>query len=507
MIAAWMLYAVVSAALIAVAAWAGERAALATRRPVRHVWTAAIALTVAWPFGAFAVATLRPAAAAPAVGEVAGPVVVSRIGTVVIEASEAALGGLPPDAIAVAAWGALTLLLAVRLVAGVVVLRRRRRAWRRATVDGVAVEVSPDTGPAVVGLNPMAVVIPEWTLQLEPHLRALVLAHEEEHRRARDPLLLVAAKLVAVLFPWNLALLWQVRRVRLAVELDCDARVLGIHPERDRYAKLLVAMAQRASVGAPVPGPALSEPVQNLSRRIVAMHTVRTSISRTRLIGYSAFGAMALVVACSVDTPTPPRNAKAAVASERDAHPDTLLVVADSVADAGDSTLVSVKAALTEARRRIAELEREVEAVRAREILRSGRDSLANPRQVRLVAAPEREVPVVERGAVGRTGTQPNVYFDFQVAKQAVHVAGGGRPVYPPALRDAGTEGSAVVSFVVGSDGRVEMTTFTVVRASHQQFADAVRDALPSMRFESARTADGRAVRQLVQTEFQFKVQ
>ena len=61
--------------------------------------------------------------------------------------------------------------------------------------------------------------------RLEPAARATILRHEQEHARARDHLTLLYAGLVLQqLFPWNPAIWWMCRRLRAAVELDCDQR-------------------------------------------------------------------------------------------------------------------------------------------------------------------------------------------------------------------------------------------------------------------------------------------
>src|SRR2546428_771335 len=92
---------------------------------------------------------------------------------------------------------------------------------------GRAVLVSVNVGPAVAGLWRSQVVLPEWALRLGEGERRLMLTHEDEHVRARDPWLLAAAAAAVVLAPWNPVVWWQVRRLRLVVEMDCDARVLA----------------------------------------------------------------------------------------------------------------------------------------------------------------------------------------------------------------------------------------------------------------------------------------
>jgi len=96
-------------------------------------------------------------------------------------------------------------------------------------------------------------------------------------------------------------------------------------------------------------------------------------------------------------------------------------------------------------------------------------------------------------------------YFAFQVEQPAAQAPGSASPVYPDILRQAGVEGEALVTFVVDTSGRVDVSTFKVVRSTHDLFAAAVRNALPRMRFIPA-MVDDRKVRQLVQQPFSFAI-
>jgi len=60
------------------------------------------------------------------------------------------------DTALIVVWASLTAILLARLARSVWVLRSRERTWRTAMVDGVRVKVSDDTGPAVIGIDPMA---------------------------------------------------------------------------------------------------------------------------------------------------------------------------------------------------------------------------------------------------------------------------------------------------------------------------------------------------------------
>ena len=114
----------------------------------------------------------------------------------------------------------------------------------------------------------------------------------------------------------------------------------------------------------------------------------------------------------------------------------------------------------------------------------------------------------VAAGVVGGTGPvnvdQP--YFDFQVEKPVAPLPGSQGPRYPDILRSGGVEGSVLAQFVVDTTGRVEIASFKVLRSDHAMFEQAVRSALPNMRFLSAEVG-GRKVKQLVQQPFVFALQ
>ena len=112
----------------------------------------------------------------------------------------------------------------------------------------------------------------------------------------------------------------------------------------------------------------------------------------------------------------------------------------------------------------------------------------------------------IAAGVVGGTPVSDQPYFDFQVEKPVAPVPGTGSPRYPDILRSASVEGEVLAQFVVDTTGRVEVSTFKVIRKSHDLFETAVRSALPQMRFLPAEVG-GRKVKQLVQQPFVFALQ
>ncbi|HEY8852095.1 MAG TPA: M56 family metallopeptidase [Gemmatimonadaceae bacterium] len=164
-------------------------------------------------------------------------------------------------------WG----LVSAWQVSRVVWLSRRQRAANGiATIDGIPVVVTDKMGPATVGFWHSRVLLPRWVLALPGEERRYVVRHEEEHRRAQDGRLLFLMSLPLILMPWNLAMWWQIRRLCLAVEMDCDNRVVNRLGDATAYGELLLKVA-RATSGGPRLQPAFLGGVGTLERRLTAL--------------------------------------------------------------------------------------------------------------------------------------------------------------------------------------------------------------------------------------------
>jgi beta-lactamase regulating signal transducer with metallopeptidase domain len=150
---------------------------------------------------------------------------------------------------------------------------------RKDTVDGVPVLMTDAVGPATVGIFRSRVLLPDWVLGLPAFQRQYVVRHEDEHRRAHDARLLFLASLPLILLPWNLAFWWHVRRLRLAVELDCDRRVVRALGDGQTYAALLLKVAEAGRRG-PQLQPALlgAGSLERRLRALVAPSTTRRAL-------------------------------------------------------------------------------------------------------------------------------------------------------------------------------------------------------------------------------------
>jgi beta-lactamase regulating signal transducer with metallopeptidase domain len=311
MIALWMLYAIVVSVTLGLAAAVVERAGRGKLTQRRWIWMTALGLTVALPvWAAFGPDSRRagvtetvPGGAALDGGRASGPStgISGEVAELIARADTKLLARL--DSPLTAAWLAAALLAMAAYGAATLVLARRRRSWRAVEVDGHAVLLSPAVGPAVVGALRPRIVVPEWSLALPSAQRALMLEHEREHVRARDPLMLHGAAMIALLMPWNAGAWWLNRRLRLAVELDCDARVLAAGRDPREYGTLLLDVCSRRTPGAPFLAPALLERTSSLTKRILAMHPERTRFPHAR-IALGAAAALAIVMlACEMPSP------------------------------------------------------------------------------------------------------------------------------------------------------------------------------------------------------------
>jgi bla regulator protein BlaR1 len=300
MIALWIAYGLALSVLLWVAASSAENALRTQRRAARWVWAGALAAPLVLP----AIAAVRPASSVGGYGEAiaASPVAVTALRSLGELGLVSGTTLTRTGAVLLALWALLSLAATLVFVLGVMRARRERRGWSEDVVGGQRVRVSDAFGPAVVGVIRPEIVLPRWMSSLDGDSLDLVLRHEREHVAARDTLLLAAGFFAAAALPWNPLAWLALRRLRMAIEIDCDLRVLRAGSDRRRYGELLIRVGEHES-RAPLAAAALTEPTSFLERRIRVM-TEAKRIHLLRTVGATLLAGVALTLACDVPSPT-----------------------------------------------------------------------------------------------------------------------------------------------------------------------------------------------------------
>lgn len=314
MILAWMVYATVVALLASLAAAAVERVLRLYDLPTRGTWALAMTASAGAPLWVWLTGDpLTQVAALPPFGvsEVLANLSATVGGSAATSTADGGLSSL--NAVLARGWVLTSAAGLLWLVASALRLRRSLDLTPTRSVGSVDVHLTDEEGPACWTLPGFRnrVLFPKWLRELSPEQRRLAVAHEKEHLRRGDSLLSAAGYLLVVAAPWNLPLWWQMSRLRRAVELDCDARVLAAGADCRSYGDLLLTVGGRAG-GAAWTALPLSESAARLEGRIENMFA---STGQHRLIRATAFGILALgagILACEAPPPEPGSEANAA---------------------------------------------------------------------------------------------------------------------------------------------------------------------------------------------------
>lgn len=238
----------------------------------------------------------------------------------------------PPDRFLLIAWLLASSALLLYFGVATALLHSRAARWERGTVMGQPVLVSPDTGPALLGVVSPTIVVPRWYLAESRDIQALVLRHEQQHVAAHDALLSWSAMLLVAAMPWNLPLWWQLRRLRLAIELDCDARVVRAGTDAGAYGEVLLAVARRAVAQGGVAIAMVRS--STLERRIASL--ARTPVRHAAL--WTAGAVSACIAGAAAAAMINPPALPVLVASRSTLAPSSITVPSAVLRAAGEAT-------------------------------------------------------------------------------------------------------------------------------------------------------------------------
>jgi beta-lactamase regulating signal transducer with metallopeptidase domain len=323
-VASWMFYSVFVGCAVSVAGLAGHDLLRSSNRPVRWIWIASIgvivALTIAAPFRnrSGEPTADRKIIAVPSSASSARSALDDRR-TMIVRARDAVIAPLAAalhrtqtvivgaPVIVFQALIVSWVVASLTLICGFVLSYRRMmkhvRGLRCVEINGIAVHVSHSTGPAVVGLFPSKIIVSEWLIKRPVREQQIAVAHEMEHIRAADPWVLVVACSIVALMPWNPVLWYCLSRLRLAIEIDCDRRMVQRGVRIEKYGSLLIEISavQRAM---PLVSVAFPGSQSHLERRLIAMTERSVNSKWTTRVATAFVGVSALLAACESNLPT-----------------------------------------------------------------------------------------------------------------------------------------------------------------------------------------------------------
>jgi hypothetical protein len=324
---AWMSYVITVSLLLGLAALALERSARVRQKPTRWLWGTSMIASLLLPLIISSVSVQIPQPAG-----VVDPATPQRI----VALRQMTANGLSPsgwltatagelpaspdlDRLLQVGWGAASTFLLLAILASSLQLNRHRRRWERGSMAGVPVHISDGAGPAIVGLLNPLIVAPRWLMQCPADVQELVIAHEQSHLEAHDARLVTIALGLLVSMPWNLPLWWQLRRLRVAIEIDCDARVLRRGYDLSHYGETLIAVAERQSATIAMVA-AMSEPRSLLEQRIRNMLRKKTKHAHATALAFACLGIAFAVGAAEI---SPPNNDKPIRSASQESAADT----------------------------------------------------------------------------------------------------------------------------------------------------------------------------------------
>jgi TonB family protein len=397
-------------------------------RPERAVWMCALALAFALP----AISLLDPVRSTPVVGSppAAGVIGLPEVVAVPVPPSTLDLGRL-----LVTLWLGVSLSMATHWMLATLRLSWSARSWRPGVLDGVPVLMTEELGPAVSGVLRPRVLAPAWLTTLPTRERELILMHEEEHVRARDPLLVAFARAARILTPWNPVVWALTTKLVRAVELDCDRRVLKRSSDVAAYGETLLKVSARRP-GRLLAAAAFAESEAPLRSRILAMTTPSRTISIAAIAAATVLGVVLLVGALGIPVPTVSLNVQLGTATVQ--TPDRTPSV--TMFDAPPTPPAPPPPALDP-------------SVPEAPVLRIGELEVPIP-EVRRLAEPPTPEPAAEPQQASEPAFTPITVRP--TLTNADEVSSALMREYPAVLRDAGIGGAPVLWIHIPTSGEVD---------------------------------------------------
>lgn len=383
------------------------------------------------------------------------------------------------------------------------------------TTDIRLVEVPLSSAPATWGIRTPHVLLPKGASAWTEARARIVLRHELSHISRGDWLAQMAAQVLAAAF-WFNPLFWLASaRLRRESERACDDAVLASGTTAADYAAHLVDIARQCRAGAlaELPALAIAHPA-GLEGRITAMldpRLDRRPVSRRRAVAIATVLVLLAAPAVGLRLSAQPRPT-VLTGSVYDITgavlPQVGLTLRDSQgATFETSTDASGRFEFTQVVAGTYTIEAKLAGFKPLTHEFALKDARDWDRAITLqVGTLQETISVRERRTATakpttRTNAEPvRIGGNIRVPRKLRDV----RPVYPPAMRDAGQEGVVPIEALIGVDGRV--ASVRVVSAQvHPDFAVAAVDAVRQWQF-SPTLLNGTAVEVVMTVTVNFNL-
>ena len=459
------------------AAWTADQGLRRLGLPTRGVWLVGLVA----PFALLVLPLLVPSGA-PLPGAGGAPSTPFELAPIDVGDGVAGLGFWISVALGTV-WALSSVGLVVSLVRSHLRLTRERHGWPTSEVSGRSVYVSTDRGPAVAGVWKPWIVLPRWALKLPSQELQFVLLHEEEHIRARDTTLLAGALALVALTPWSPGAWLTLRGLKLAMEVDCDRRVLRRAPDRATYGDSLLTVAARSS-GLSLGLAAFTEKERSLKTRILAMTSRATRWTAVRSLLFLAVATLVGLQACYVESPI-------LIIGDDDEVAEAVRELIESRDAQVSPSAESPPAETTEP---AGAGEQPDEAEPSSSVIPPEPPAVREPAARVTPPSEPREVtpePDVRERTTEELGQEPT-FTPFTVApsiRNRSEVVAAMNAEYPPLLREAGIGGTVRVYFFIDEGGRVQDYRIDV-SSGHQALDDAALRVADVFRFSPALNRD-----------------
>ena len=509
---ALMIRSIIVAGIATIAALCFEFAARNRGVGTRFAWLSALAMSVVLPLVPRLFATSALPVSIPIITDI--PTI--SIGELGNTNASSWIGMAGIMAIASALVGIIYLL-------GYLRLKIVRRSWKNSSVQQHDVLISQNYGPAVCGFHLPRIVVPSWVLNLQADEQAMIIAHENQHIRAHDQWLVLLSLLMTVAAPWNPFVWMQMRRLRFAIEADCDQRVLASMPDRGRYASLLLDVGRHHS--GLIFTPALAEHRHGLEQRIRIIATSFVK-HRGRALLATCAGALLAFAACEARLPNEPQPATERVIGPlQETHqPEAQRLMGLPLKERSDSALGGVTedfvAAISGSIRtlmrekgiegtammrmhvgddgsidevRIDQGERHMDVTaQAREMVRGFRFKNTDQwLEFTMMSLTETRLPLKREGSFKVRSDVPS-FTPYTVKPELQNREEVGRALveaYPPLLRGAGIGGTSLVWLLVDETGAVQKSLIKT-SSDRPELDDAAIKVAMKMKFSPARNRE-----------------